>query len=428
MDFGTSRRRFPFHPPRPIPKAYEAPKPARSLDSRILKATLSHEEPKPVAVSQADPQPTSNRDPIVHNLNVPHRGSDYASAAASQTTYSREHVRVAICCALPLEADAVQAVFDTCLDDDDLDQDKMRSSSDTNSYNFGIIGRHFTVLVHMPGMGRTNGAIVATKCQASFPNIKLALVVGICGGLPFYGTEKKEIILGDVVISEGLYGYDFGSRFPDEFVVKNSADDVFARPSPQVRSILRKLKSRHNHRKLQLKTHEYLRQIQRDPENRAHYPGAKEDQLFAGTYAHMHRSPGECNKCSDANTIAPRVCLEARSSTCGNLACDNAMLVTRSRLNVILDHPAEARPMIHFGKVACGDQVMKSGNHRDAIGHESGAIAFEMEGAGIWDSFSCLVIKGVCDYADSHKHKKWQSYAAATAAACAKAFLQECYM
>ncbi|KAF4922413.1 hypothetical protein CGCVW01_v005297 [Colletotrichum viniferum] len=41
MDFGTSRRRFPFHPPRPIPKVYESPKPARSLDSRILKATLS---------------------------------------------------------------------------------------------------------------------------------------------------------------------------------------------------------------------------------------------------------------------------------------------------------------------------------------------------------------------------------------------------
>jgi nucleoside phosphorylase len=38
--------------------------------------------------------------------------------------------------------------------------------------------------------------------------------------------------------------------------------------------------------------------------------------------------------------------------------------------------------------------------------------------------FPCVVIKGVCDYADSHKNKKWQSYAAATAAACMKAFLE----
>ena len=35
------------------------------------------------------------------------------------------------------------------------------------------------------------------------------------------------------------------------------------------------------------------------------------------------------------------------------------------------------------------------------------------------------MIKGVCDYADSHKNKKWQNYAAATAAACMKAFLKE---
>jgi hypothetical protein len=47
-----------------------------------------------------------------------------------------------------------------------------------------------------------------------------------------------------------------------------------------------------------------------------------------------------------------------------------------------------------------------------------------MEGAGVWDTFPCIVIKGACDYADSHKTKKWQRYASATAAACAKAFLE----
>jgi hypothetical protein len=35
-----------------------------------------------------------------------------------------------------------------------------------------------------------------------------------------------------------------------------------------------------------------------------------------------------------------------------------------------------------------------------------------------------LVIKGVCDYADSHKNKRWQGYAAATAAAVTKGFLE----
>jgi hypothetical protein len=46
-----------------------------------------------------------------------------------------------------------------------------------------------------------------------------------------------------------------------------------------------------------------------------------------------------------------------------------------------------------------------------------------MEAAGLMNSFSCLVIRGICDYADTHKNKRWQPYAAAVAAACAKAVL-----
>ena len=82
------------------------------------------------------------------------------------------------------------------------------------------------------------------------------------------------------------------------------------------------------------------------------------------------------------------------------------------------------QPMVHFGLVASGNMVMKSGEDRDQIAAREDIIAFEREGAGVWDNFPCLVIKGVCDYADSHKSKRWQNYAAATAAACMKAFLE----
>jgi nucleoside phosphorylase len=50
-----------------------------------------------------------------------------------------------------------------------------------------------------------------------------------------------------------------------------------------------------------------------------------------------------------------------------------------------------------------------------------------MRGAGMWDTLPSLVIKGVCDYADSHKNKVWQDYVAATAAAYMKAFLEVWY-
>ena len=68
---------------------------------------------------------------------------------------------------------------------------------------------------------------------------------------------------------------------------------------------------------------------------------------------------------------------------------------------------------------------MKSGLDRDLIARTNEIVAFEMEGSGVWDILSTIVIKSASDYADNHKSKKWQKYAAVTAAAGLKAFLEE---
>jgi nucleoside phosphorylase len=79
---------------------------------------------------------------------------------------------------------------------------------------------------------------------------------------------------------------------------------------------------------------------------------------------------------------------------------------------------------VHYGTIASGNQVMKDGITRDRISSELGhVLCFEMEGAGLMNSFPCLIIRGVCDYADSHKNKSWQPFAAATAASFAKEVL-----
>ncbi|KZL82828.1 nb-arc and tpr domain protein, partial [Colletotrichum incanum] len=67
---------------------------------------------------------------------------------------------------------------------------------------------------------------------------------------------------------------------------------------------------------------------------------------------------------------------------------------------------------------------MKSGEHRDRVAQEHGIIAFEMEGAGVWEEIPCIIVKGVCDYADSHKNKLWQDFAAAMAASATKALME----
>lgn len=51
---------------------------------------------------------------------------------------------------------------------------------------------------------------------------------------------------------------------------------------------------------------------------------------------------------------------------------------------------------------------MKHGGTRDKLARKFGIVCFEMEAAGLINDLPCLVIRGICDYADSHKNKEWQ--------------------
>src|SRR5882757_10333342 len=97
---------------------------------------------------------------------------------------SRRGVKVAIICALSLEAENVRSVFDRCWEDEGKQYSKMEG--DQNTYTTGVIGKHNVVLAHMPGMGSTSAAAVAASLRSSFPGIELALVVGICGVVPIH--------------------------------------------------------------------------------------------------------------------------------------------------------------------------------------------------------------------------------------------------
>ncbi|KIX02125.1 uncharacterized protein Z518_08064 [Rhinocladiella mackenziei CBS 650.93] len=329
----------------------------------------------------------------------------------------RRDFRIAVICALTLEADAVEAIFDERWDDEGDGYGRL--PGDRNTYSTGRIGQHNVVLAHMPGMGNFSAAIVATNCRFSFPGIELALVVGICGGVPF--NHGEEILLGDVVISEGIVPYDFGRQYPDRLSRRNTVRDNLARPNPEIRAFLAKLKGRLERKNLQDKAAEYLAVLQRELDGSAAYPGATEDKLFTSSYRHKHQDPTVCPICRVCRQKHDPVCEQALQHSCERLGCDRKYLVPRMRL---IGQNLLSQPSVHFGLVASGNMVMKSGEDRDQIAIKEDVIAFEMEGAGVWENFPCVVIKGVCDYADSHKSKKWQYYAAATAAACTKAFLQ----
>jgi nucleoside phosphorylase len=142
---------------------------------------------------------------------------------------------VAIICALPLEAENVQSVFDKCWEDEDKQYGK--AVGDQNSYTTGVIGKYNVVLVHMPSTGSNSAALSAAGLRSSFPEIKLALVVGVCGVVPVHVKTKEEIVLGDVIISTAVTQYDFGRQYPHGFERKMGIEDSLGRAKPRDPSV-----------------------------------------------------------------------------------------------------------------------------------------------------------------------------------------------
>lgn len=350
----------------------------------------------------------------------------------------RTDFHVAIICALTLEADAVETLFDYTWDASTFG----KAGGDPNAYATGRIGKHNVVLAWLPGMGVGSSSGVAASCRVSFTAVSLALVVGICGGAPMAGPN--EILLGDVIISDGIVQYRFGRQLPDKFARKDTLKDNLGRSNLEIRALLKQLKGIVGCRALRERTISHLNTLQqnKDFKDIAKHPGPEADRLYKPDYRHKHHI-GDCKICAKCKAREDPVCEVAipqddfkKTATCLELGCSDERLVRRQRLEAMTEklkalngnnkaeESALIGPLIHIGTIASGDTVMKSGQDRDEIVGRENVIAFEMEGAGVWDHFpGCIVIKGVCDYADSHKQKGWQNYAAATSASCMKAFL-----
>ncbi|KAL4787008.1 nucleoside phosphorylase domain-containing protein [Aspergillus varians] len=302
-------------------------------------------------------------------------------ARVSEILPTIQDFRIAIICALVLEADAVEALFDETYDR--LSQHYAKNRHDKNAYINGRIGKHNVVLCYLPGMGKGAAASVASSLQFSYTEIKLALVVGVCGGTP-------GIHLGDVVISDSVIEYDFGRQYPGAFS---------ERPTSRARLD-----------EFQTKMIQHLRILQ-EADKRWVYPQV-DDVLFESSYLHKHYG----HTCCGESDSPDKICQIALEQNCDDLGCEKGQ-VRRRR-----SEACEAST--HIGTVASADTVMKSAKDRDEIVRREKVIGFEMEGAGVWDNVPCIIIKGVCDYADSHKRKSWQEYAAATGASAAKVFLE----
>ncbi|KAI6772979.1 hypothetical protein HG530_003937 [Fusarium avenaceum] len=292
---------------------------------------------------------------------------------------SYERYTIAWICALPKEMIAAQAVLD------DIHEPLPRKKNDNNSYILGSIGCHSIAIACLPSneYGTNNAVNVLTNLTRTFTSIYLGVMVGIGGGVP---RENFDIRLGDIVVGTRVVQHDLGKIIERGQIQHTAVPKTLAHIIGKALSHLQAEHQPHSSR-IPLILEEKFRE----------YPDyahpATADRLFSSTYQHSSQAP-RCDKCSPSALVQ-------RSERSSN------------------------NPYIYYGTIASGNQVMKNSTVRDTVAQAVDAICFEMEAAGLNDICPCLTIRGICDYSDSHKSKEWQEYAAATAAAFAREFIEK---
>ncbi|KAL2849869.1 WD domain protein [Aspergillus pseudoustus] len=296
-------------------------------------------------------------------------------------------------CALETEYVAARSFLET-----KHDRPETLPPNDNNHYTLGEIGGHNVAIAVLPDgeYGTSSAAGVARDMVHSFPNIRFGLMVGIGGGVP----RKHDIRLGDVVVSAsrngrgGLIQYDLGKEIQGQEFRQTG---FLNQAPPILRTAVSGLQAQYEEEGNQLEesVHAVLERNKRLKRKYAR-PAFATDRLYESEFAHPN--------------------LGASCSDCCGLSC----LIRRAERGEEKDDPA-----IHYGLIASGNRVIKDAISRDRLAAKEDILCFDMEGAGLMNHFPCLVIRGICDYADSHKSKEWQGYAAMVAAAYARDLLNQ---
>ncbi|CEL10496.1 Putative Pfs, NACHT, and Ankyrin domain protein (AFU_orthologue; AFUA_7G06290) [Aspergillus calidoustus] len=301
-------------------------------------------------------------------------------------TFTHASYTVAWICALPLELAAAKVFLDQ------VHPRLTQPESDHNVYTLGSVAGHNVVVVCLPTgvYGTTSATAAVSHLMSTYQNVRFGLMVGVGGGVP---GGNPDIRLGDIVVSKptdtssGVIQYDYGKTLQSGRFHRTGS---LNKPPSLLLKVIAQMESDNMLGKASL-SHIIASSLQQE-EVRKQFPRPSKDQLFQPTYDHALNRP-DC------------------------ATCDPSQLA---------DRPERIpKPYIHYGLIASGNQVMRDAKARDRIAQELDILCFEMEAAGLMDEIPSLVIRGICDYCDSHKHKEWQPYAAFVAAAYAKAILMQ---
>ena len=327
-----------------------------------------------------------------------HEGPDHVQPSPCAV----EQFTIAWICALQEEYQAACQMLDEELEPHGAESAIM---NDESIYVFGKLGHHYVVVCCLPmgSTGLSSGTKVAADIARSFPNLKFTLMVGIGSGAP-NAAKKRDIRLGDVVVSvpqglqHGVVQLDFGVRLSNGMFKRRGHLD--APPRALLAAIQEVERRQKDPRKPDGIAHHMKRMDLVDD-----YSRPTQDRLYKSDYHHREATTSLSNGKNDWE------------DPCHN--CKEEGLVKRRERKTF------RQVTIHYGTIASDNVDLRDAEVRDRYSSDDdlNILCFEMMAAGLMNDLRCLVIRGICDYADSHKNDDWHNYAALTAAAYARELL-----
>ncbi|KAL9063225.1 MAG: hypothetical protein Q9161_009580 [Pseudevernia consocians] len=299
---------------------------------------------------------------------------------------SRNDYTVGWICALHLELAAAKATLDQIHPNLPADP----AANDTDAYVLGSISGHNVVVACLSSgeTGPVSASIMAAQMRVDFSAIRWMLTVGIAGGVP---STKADIRLGDIVVhrptadspSSLTHNAKKGPTNDQQLTIT-----TLNKPSNLLLTATGRVETTAILGKSQIPRH--ISDIVQKDSSFAR-PDSTQDILFQPDYDYV-KGEDDCDH------------------------CDLGRVVVRQ--------PRDTQnPKVHYGLIASSNQDVRDGSIRDNLAAKHGILAFGAEAAEFEDADTVVVIRGICDYADSHKSKIWQGCAAAAAAAYAKEML-----
>ncbi|KAK7956409.1 uncharacterized protein PG986_005631 [Apiospora aurea] len=333
--------------------------------------------------------------------------SNYAAAPAIKTgaNPAPSSFDLAIITALDCEFNAVIKQLDEfdASTGELHDSAKFYTSSNILSFLQGHILGHPLLLAKLVGPGDVDASRSVQYIAEKYPELRLVLVVGVCAGVAKpVNTNISDIYIGDVIIGSHILSYAKGALFtPEE--VKMREMSLQGSSDMKIQSLLGYLRNE-----------TLLGRVEKRLNERVTRPSEPE-KPFPADYHHFHRG----KPCSDGvcNPQTGRACEGAFQALCSVVGCEDDRRLDRPG-------PDSGRIHIRLGPYASAPMIMRDPTRRDQLAERFGVLAFEMELGGVWDfNMPVVPIKGVCDYADSHKNKSSQQFAADTAACVMRMFV-----